>query len=178
MNVVAPVVSNAGPFIVLAKLNLLHLLESLYGRIHFATSVYEEVVISGMRQGHEDARTASRFLDQVKWLPEDVDVTEIPDDLRVVCLDRGERDTLVLAVKLDSELVLIDEAIGRQEARNRGFSVRGSLGILIQAYRKGFLSAEQLRLNLNEIAHRQDIWVNPALVQRLLREIQTDRTDC
>ena len=67
MSAGAPVVSNAGPLMALAKLNLLHLLKGLYGRVHFARSVYDEVVIEGSRQGHEDARTLYLFLDQMGW---------------------------------------------------------------------------------------------------------------
>jgi hypothetical protein len=33
---------------------------------------------------------------------------------------------------------------------------------------------EQLHLNLAEVARRQDIWINPALVERLLDEIVED----
>ena len=43
------VITNAGPLVALAKLNLLHLLKQLYGRVQFPRSVYEEVVIEGIR---------------------------------------------------------------------------------------------------------------------------------
>lgn len=69
MNVSAPVVSNAGPLMVLAKLNLLHLLKELYHRIHFTESVYEETVNEGMRQGYEDAQTLSLFLEPSELAP-------------------------------------------------------------------------------------------------------------
>ncbi len=82
----------------------------------------------------------------------------------------GERDTLALAHILRSRLVLIDDSIARQVARDQGLAVRGSLGVLVEAYRKGLLTISQLRLNLIEIAHRQDIWIAPALVERLLHE--------
>ena len=36
MSAGAAVISNAGPLMVLAKLNLLHLLKSLYGRVDFS----------------------------------------------------------------------------------------------------------------------------------------------
>lgn len=45
------VITNAGPLMALAKLNLLHLLKQLYGRIEFPRSVYEEVVVEGMQRG-------------------------------------------------------------------------------------------------------------------------------
>lgn len=61
------VVVNAGPLMVLAKLNLLHVLKQLYGRVYFAEAVYHEVVTAGMHQGHADAATLSRFLRQEGW---------------------------------------------------------------------------------------------------------------
>ena len=58
--------------------------------------MYQETVIEGMRQGHEDARTLLLFLDQMEWGPQEVDPAEIPDELAEARLDRGERDTLAL----------------------------------------------------------------------------------
>lgn len=171
MTVAPPVVSNAGPLMVLAKLNLLHLLKELYDRVHFSQSVYEEAVTEGARLGYEDAKTLSLFLDQMRWYPEDVDSSQIPPELKQAHLDRGEKDTLVLAMVLGTTLILMDETAGRQFARTQGLEVRGSLGILIESYRRGLISIDQLRLNLAEIARRQDIWINPALVERLLGEI-------
>jgi predicted nucleic acid-binding protein len=95
----------------------------------------------------------------------------MPVDLRDAYLDRGERDTLALAVALGNALVLMDEDAGRKIARDRGLVVRGSLGILIQAYRRDIIGSDQLRLCFAEIVRRQDIWINPALVERLLREV-------
>ena len=171
MNVSVPVVSNAGPLMVLAKLNLLHLFKELYGRVHIPRSVYDETVTEGMRQGHEDARTLLLFLNQVGWNPEDVDAAVIQAGLHEAYLDRGERDTLALAMALGNALVLMDETVGRQVARAQGLAVRGSLGVMIEAYRRDLIGADQLRLYFAEIARRQDIWVNPALVERLLGKV-------
>ncbi len=167
----APVVINAGPLMTLAKMNLLHLLKGLYGRVHLARSVYEEAVTEGLRQGYADALTLDLFLVQMAWSPEEVDAATIPPDLRQAHLDRGERDTLALATALGSSLVLMDEAEGRQAARSRGLQVRGSLGILIAAYRRDLIDADQLRLAFAEIVRRPDIWINPVLAARLLREV-------
>jgi predicted nucleic acid-binding protein len=155
----------------LAKLNLLHLLRELYGQVRFARSVYDETILQGMRQGHEDARTLLLFLKQLEWVPEEVDLADIPADLHAACLDQGERDTLALAEALGSGLVLIDETVGRKVARDGGFTVRGSLGVLIEAYHQGLIQTEQLRLYFEEMARRQDIWINQALVERLLQDL-------
>ena len=169
-----PVVSNAGPLMALAKLNLLHLLKELYGRVHFALSVYEETVIEGVRQGYEDAGRLRSFLGQMRWRPQQVGSAEMPAELLEAHLDRGERDTLALAISLNSTLVLMDETAGRQSVREQGLAVRGTLGVLIEAYRQELISADQLRLYLGEAARRQDIWVNRALVERLMQEVFGD----
>lgn len=171
MTVEGPVVINAGPLMTLAKLNLLHLLTNLYGRVHFSRSVYLEVVTVGVRQGYEDARTLYLFLNQMKWNPTKIDRTSIPSGLAEAHLDRGERDTLALAATMGSSLVLIDEAEGREAARSNGLAVRGTLGILIEAYREDLITESQLRLAVAEIVQRQDIWISPALAERVLREV-------
>jgi predicted nucleic acid-binding protein len=64
----------------------------------------------------------------------------------------------------------MDELLGRQAARARGFAVRGSLGILVEAYRKNLMNADQLRLNVAEMARRRDMWISPDLAKRVLGE--------
>lgn len=171
MNGPLPVILNAGPLMALAKLNALHLLQKLYGQVLIPRSVYDEVVLEGLRQGYEDARTLHLFLAQVQWNPVDVDRALIPQDLLQAPLDRGERDTLALAVEMGGALVLMDETVGRKAARARGLPVRGSLGILIEAYRRGLIEDGQLRLYFDAMAHRQDIWISPALAARLLSDV-------
>ena len=65
----------------------------------------------------------------------------------------------------------MDETVGRELARGHGLAVRGSLGVLVEAHRHSLVRADQLRLYLGEMARRQDIWVNQALVDRLLQEV-------
>jgi len=168
------VVSNAGPLMVLAKLHRLHLLKALYDYVHIASSVYREVVSAGLQQGHEDARTLALFLNQTQWKPENVTSPE-PNWLPVN-LDQGERDTLVLANMADDTLVLMDELIGRQVARTRGFRIKGSLGILVEAHQKHLINTAQLRLSFAEIVQRPDIWIAPALVEQVLKAVISKNT--
>ena len=171
-----PVVSNAGPLMVLAKLNLLHMLKALYGYVYIPRSVYEEVVTKGVRQGHEDARSLHLFLQQVGWNAEDVDPAQAPADVQEAHLDRGERDVLALAIALGGALVLMDDAAGRKVARAHGLATRGSLGVLVESYRKGLISADQLRFYFAEIAGRRDIWISRALVEWLRQEVLGDQS--
>jgi predicted nucleic acid-binding protein len=156
---------------VLAKLNVLHLLKELFSRVRIPRSVYDEAVTEGLRQGYEDARTLQIFLEQTGWLPEEVDETAIPLALHKSPLDRGERDAIGLAITLGKGVVLIDEMVGRKVAQEQGVFVCGSLRILIEAYRRELIGVDQLRLYFAEIAGRHDIWINPELVKRLEQEV-------
>lgn len=162
------VVTNAGPLMVFSKLNVLHLLKALYGRVHFSVSVYQETVTAGMRLGFPDARTLRLFLKQNKWLPKVAN--DLSADLLTLHLDRGEKESIFLALT-DNALLLMDEERGRMEARERNLDVKGSLGVLIEAYRKGFIDSEQTRFYFGQIAERPDIWISPSLCARLLDEI-------
>ncbi len=161
------VVTNAGPLMVLAKLQVPFLLADLYGTVHIPLSVYQEVVVEGLRQGYEDAQVVRAFLEDVGWHPEAVPVSSLPRLLREAHLDRGEHDALALAWHLGQSLVLMDEYRGRIVARQLGLAAKGSLGILVQAYRQGMLREEQLRWYLRQIEERPDIWISPALVRRV-----------
>lgn len=169
------VVCNAGPLMVLAKLNVLYLLKELYERVHIPRAVYDEVVLDGLRHGHKDAQVLRLFFQSVAWKPEEVDFSTIPDVLRHAGLDIGEHDTLVLALSRRPSLVLMDEYAGRQVARRLKLPIRGSLGVLVEAYREGIISAEQISFYFTEVVEDQDIWISPKLVNRLRREILGER---
>ena len=167
----AAVVVNAGPLMVFAKLNLLHLLKHLYGRVSFTDAVHREVVIDGMRNGYADASTLFQFLRQEAWQP--TTIAAIPPGIQAASLDLGEQESIALAL-LQQALLLIDEEAGRRVARSLGLSVRGSLGVLIDAYRHRLIDVDQPRFNLAKIERRMDIWINPALCRRLLNETLGD----
>jgi predicted nucleic acid-binding protein len=168
------VVSNAGPLMALAKLNLLHLLKDLYGRVRIPSAVYDEIVTVGLQRGYQDARTLYIFLNQVGWKPEQVAPAAISARLSEAAIDHGEREALALAITLDHVLLLMDEMAGRALARREGIAVRGTLGVLNEAYQRRLIREDQLRLYFAEIARRQDIWIRSDVVERLLREILGD----
>jgi predicted nucleic acid-binding protein len=61
-------------------------------------------------------------------------------------LDLGEIEVLALAQTLKYPLVLLDDEIARTEARRLNLRIRGTLGILVQAYRGQLLSFAQTEL--------------------------------
>ncbi len=79
-------------------------------------------------------------------------------------LDRGERDTLLLAAQQPNSLVLMDEKLGRNLAEYMGLQVMGTLGILAKARTQGLIpSFLRAALDMRE----QGIYFSEGLVQRI-----------
>lgn len=157
---------------VLSKLNLLHLLPILYGHVYFSTAVYRETVIDGIKQGYPDAHILQRFLELQGWNA--TKTVRMHSDVAVLPLDLGERESISLAFELDGELLMDDER-ARSIARQLGLKVRGTLGVLVSAYRADYINAEQLRFYFEQIAERSDIWISATLCRQLLeRTLNTD----
>jgi predicted nucleic acid-binding protein len=56
-------------------------------------------------------------------------------------LDPGEAAAIALALLRGADLLLIDDLDGRRAATARGLSIRGTLGVLVEATRAGLLPA-------------------------------------
>jgi uncharacterized protein len=166
------VLSNAGPLMVLGKLNRLGLLNELYGTVHVPRTVYREVVSAGMAQSRPDALTVRLFLEHYGYPILEASPEVIRAYQPRVALDAGEREVLALARHMPTPLVLMDDEVARSEARHLSLRPKGSLGILVQAHEHGLLSMKETELLILEIATRPDIWISEKLCQLLLHELQ------
>ena len=129
------VVANAGPLIALAQIGQFHLLPKLYRRIHIPVAVRKEVVASGGRRaGAADVAAA-------EWIV----VVTVQDSAAVQLLrerlDLGESEAIALALELQADLLLIDEARGRRVAEMQGLNRTGAVGTLLAAKEHGLLAA-------------------------------------
>lgn len=166
------VLCNAGPLIVLGKLNRLELLAELYGEIQVPSAAYEEAVTQGLALGMTDARTIQLFWQAKSWPIVEVTATLLAAYKPPVSLDPGETEVLALAQTLPDALVLLDDETARAEARRLGLRVRGTLGVLTQAYHARLLSFPEIELLLREIAARPDIWISAKLCEQVLQALR------
>lgn len=161
-------VCDTGPLLVLSKLNRLALLPALYNEVLIAKTVYFEAVTVGKRRGYPDAIVLEAFLAQVGWKP--VSVGTFAQSLLMQSIGEGEREAIGLALQHSLPL-LMDDSTARRIAHTLGLDTKGSLGVLIHAYRSGLLSSGELDQLLTLIEQRDDIWIDPALCQSVRQQV-------
>jgi predicted nucleic acid-binding protein len=101
---------------------------------------------------------------QASWLRV-VDDPSVELDLG---LDPGETAAIALAESLRADRLLIDERAGRKVAQARGLSVRGTLGVLVQARRSEVLPA--LKPVLDALL-AEGFRIAPALIREALAHV-------
>lgn len=155
------VVSDTTALTHLAKINLLHVLQSLYQEILIPDAVHRE-----LSQVNPQQVGALQVLN-AKWIKvRPVNDTLLVDRLRVT-LDAGESEAIALAIELHADVLIIDEVKGRAVARQLVKKIIGMGGILIEAKKAGIIHAVKPHL----IALKQtDFRLADNLMQLILQE--------
>ncbi len=125
---IGPIVSDNSPLVGLLEINLLSLLRDLYTEVLIPRAVESEFL-----QWSPIARREA--LDNAPWIR----VVDLQDPQKISDygnLGLGEAEALALADENKARLVLIDEEEGRKIAEERGFAVKGTVGILLEAKEK------------------------------------------
>lgn len=153
------VYSNTTPFIALASIGQLEILPKIFGKVRVANAVIEECA--------EGGRIIVPDLMQLDWI---VPVAD-DDDVALTALfelDRGEKQTIFLAIKHKADNVIIDERIGRRTAEYLNLKVVGTLGVLAKAKMLGLIdSFQDAALGMQ----RQGIYYNTSLIQRIAQRL-------
>jgi predicted nucleic acid-binding protein len=127
--------------------------------------LYENVLIPDAVAAELRAPSAPRRVSE--WMsrpPSWLRTVEVPlEDLVSVAdeLDLGERAAIALAEQTGADLLLIDESVGRAEARRRNLRVTGTLGVLRAA-------AEANLLDVRDVVSRlraTNFYVDEALLR-------------
>ncbi len=124
------VIADSSVLINLAKVGLFDVLKSLYGEVTVSPTVFAEVTETGVgKSGAREVREAS-------WIR----VLQVKDADKVALLlsdlDRGEAESVVLAMEQKADLVLVDELKARNKLRLLGINIKGTLGVLLFAYER------------------------------------------
>lgn len=162
---------NSGPLMAFGKLNRLDVLAGVYPQTQIPETVYDEVITRGMLRNEPDALVIRLFLRRNQW-----PVVAVTDELLAqvrpsLPLGRGEMAVLALGRATPGSLILLDDAFARREARRLKLHAQGTLGVLVEAYRRRQLTQPQLALLLDEIAVRPDIWIRASLCRQVLENL-------
>lgn len=172
------VVSNTGPLIALAKADLLEVLEAIYGKVAIPLAVHQELLMRpDLLEEIERLDTAiSRgILSVVDRRSSPVVIRPpVPEvERRTRELDRGEREAIGLVFQLRDPLefvppplLLIDDKAGRRAASELGVSVKGVVGILLQAKEDGHITDVGPLLKL---MRTNGYWLSDATVRKALK---------
>ena len=124
------VVSDTTPLISLLKISRLDLLEKLFGEVLIPSAVFNELTTDERFQLEANQIRQEKFI-----VVKEVNNLESVSILkRATGLDQGESEAIVLTDELNAELLLMDEAKGRNVSSQMGLQIMGTIGILMAAY--------------------------------------------
>ena len=154
------VVADTTPLNYLILIGHIDILEVQYGRILIPPAVHEEMLdLDAPSSVRAWAKNPPHWLEILS--PSTAHNTLPPN------LDRGETEAISLAEELRSDWLLIDEAAGRDVARQRGLQTIGTLGILRNAHALGLLDLRDALAKLKDSGFH----MSEALVQSILNSI-------
>jgi predicted nucleic acid-binding protein len=132
------VVADSGPLHYLIQLEHIELLRRFYGQVLVPEPVAGELSAAAAPALVRDWITKPPAWVDVRPVPSDA-ISKISDDL-----DLGERAAIALAETIHADLLLIDEAAGRAEAKRRQLRVTGTLGVLRAGAEQGLVNVPNL----------------------------------
>jgi len=152
------IVADSSPLISLAILNQLNLLQELFDEVYIPKAVFEEVTATGKPFSDILSNFSKPRIKNVK--------NKIALSILSHELDLGESEAIVLALENKIEDILMDEHKGRKIAIARGLHPIGTIGVLIQAKKKGLLKS--IKPLIHELI-KNNIYISQELYEYTLR---------
>ncbi len=154
------VVSDTSPLGSLALIDYLWLLQSIYTSIVIPDIVADELAAA------QDTRIQQ--IPALEWVQVQSlsDVATAKTLQAVKKLDPGEAYAIALALQIKANELLIDERLGRREAKRYGLSVIGLLGILVVAKQRNLIP--KVQPVVESLVSQAGFRVSPRLYQQVL----------
>lgn len=154
------IASNTGPLIALAKIDRLTLLGSLFSRVLVPPAVRRELMAKGTPESDRLDRAFDTYISVQPAAPLSEEIEQLTTGLGA-----GEQQAIALARHAAVPL-LIDERLGRAAARRAQIAVTGTVGVLIEAQRRGLVA--EIRSLLDDLRQR-GYWLSDELLEAAVR---------
>lgn len=163
-----PVVSDASPLLLLAKIGKLDLLKELYQEIIIPLQVRNKVV------EYED-KASFIILSEIEngWIQlKDIEISpEIERLGERLGLHKGETAALSVAKHLDIEEILADDKLARIAARILGLRAIGCLGVTMRAYETGVITRTEAINSIQKLV-KAGLWVSPDVLSEVFKFLE------
>lgn len=127
------IISDSSPAISLAIVKKLHLFEDLYRKVVIPEAVFHEITFQDKPFSKD---LYNYFKNRIKKVTNDMAVEMLLSDI-----GRGEAEAIVLAKELKADVIIVDDLKARKLAILNGLEVRGTIGIFLEAKKKGLIDA-------------------------------------
>jgi predicted nucleic acid-binding protein len=158
-----PAVSDTSPILGLSAIGLLQLLRNQFETVFIPHAVLDELKVESGFRGTSHVDQALKE----SWLQ----VCEIQNKPLAQALslelDKGESESIALAVDLGMQILIMDETMGRERARAMGLQTIGVLGVLLHARKQKEIQSVRSAMQLL----RQEIgfFISEDLFEQVLR---------
>ncbi len=154
-------VINASPLVFLTRGNHIELLKHFADRIYVPEPVAKEIRAKGSQD------ISSKVLDKTSWL-EVVPSSVVPDIIGDWGLGPGESSVLAMAYDNPGFEAIIDDLSGRKCAAFLQIPLRGTLGIILTAKKRGLIP--EARPVLEELIHC-GLYLSKTIVDESLKRV-------
>jgi len=149
------IIGDSSALVALATMDRLELLEKIFDTIYVPQAVYDEVTIT---QKPQSSKLKIFLANRVK---------KVELDISKMGLGQGELEAIRLYKDMNADFLLIDDKRAKSFAQLNGVNVIGSLGVLILAKEKNFISS--IKDDLEKLQN-SNLFISKHLLETILRE--------
>lgn len=159
-------VLDSGPLVHLSELNALDALNG-FESLYVPSAVWKEV-----SQIRPDALTnQSLRLQRVDTPTLDMRLVALAQSLS---LDAGELHALAVMSDHPTAIFLTDDAAARLAAEEMGYTVHGTIGLLIRSARKKYRTREEVLQMLRALNQNSTLYIRLSLLQDVIRRVEEE----
>ncbi len=157
------IVSDTSPVSNLILIQRLGVLQKLFSEIIIPPAVDAE--IRALKQFDVDL---SEY-ENAEWIKISHPINLQKVQMLLTKLDAGEAQAIVLALETNCDLLLMDERIGTNVARQEGLQTIGLVGVLIKAKENGII--KEVRGILSDLKQQAGFWLGEKLEKQILENL-------